>query len=166
MNDETLKIPNPPQARPAGKPDSNLLVVSMALVALAAMAVFAWVGDPDLVHAQFALIAALVLSIGAASAVVCHGVRAWIHAAEARTAQQMRCQYYDLSNTIAGLSAELEALKALVGDFIKRYPPVEDLRPDEAAEVRRARSEGYVEGVRNRLTGEGGSVVAWPGQRG
>jgi hypothetical protein len=139
----------------------------MALGALAAMAVFAWVGDPDFIHAQSALIAALVLSIGAASAVVCHCVRAWTHGAEARTAQQMRWQYYDLSNSLAGLSAELEALKALVGDFIKRYPPVEGHGhdPDEAAEVRRARSEGYVEGVRDRLTGEGGSVVAWPRPR-
>jgi len=31
----------------------------------------------------------------------------------------------DLTNTAAGLSGEVEGLKALLGDFIKRYPPVQ-----------------------------------------
>ncbi len=37
----------------------------------------------------------------------------------------------DLTNTTATLSAEVEALKAFMGDFIKRYPPVprETARP-------------------------------------
>lgn len=177
MNDDTdtMLLPDIPagaggaQPAKAQGPDNTFLVVSSVLFTGVAAALTWWFLDPKMSHAQVALISSVVLVIGATFALSLHFVRLWVRASEGRVLAEIqavgkrgRCLFYDLSSDIAATNGEIEAMKALLGDFIKRYPPVEG--HDESAEVRKARSEGYVEGVRERLSGAS-HVVGWPARR-
>lgn len=68
---------------------------------------------------------------------------------------------YDLQRLIAhaekqmGVSHDLSTALDEVGKWVQAMD----------GDLRQARSQGYVEGVRERLSGEGGSVVGWPRQR-
>lgn len=160
---------DPPRRRP---PDGiSLAIVSTVLFTLAAAALVFFANDPKMTSAQVSLITAMVLIVAAASLLVCRFVRVSIGRAEDRVIAEVedavkkgRCQFYDLSSDVAATAGEMEGLKALIGDFVKRYPPVEG-HENEATEedLRRARTEGYVEGVRERLSGAS-RVVEMPRQ--
>lgn len=157
-------LPTPSAPR---RPDNGFLVVATVLFTGVAAALILWASDPKLTHAQVSLICAVVLITGAASAMICHFVRVWMHGAEDRLAakvrdvvkqvdvteirlaasiathaKQHRSHFYELSRDVASTNAEMEALRAQVCDFIKSHSRPADLADEFADYLKRSQEGG------------------------
>lgn len=151
--DDLAEQPTPPRSH-----NAFLIAATMLFTAVAAALVL-WMTDPMITHAQVSMIASVVLIVGAAGALICHVVRGWMASSEARVvaavgavevrmlvtvdgvAKRSRALFYGLGSDIAATSAEVEALKALTGDFIKRYPPAQGHDTADAATLARLQEQ-------------------------
>jgi hypothetical protein len=166
----TEQTPDPPrtQAALAGLPRYARYAFSWSAVELIAVAVCLALAFND--DQAWTRTAAVIMGVAAistiAATIVCLRQDALQRSMEGAisyyTAIHAKEDRSHIDELVAKMLRELGGGQAHAG-FTERLDEIMERIEERIAErVKQARSEGYVDGVRERLSGEGGAVVSWP----